>query len=190
MAAPGEGRCRPPHRPPYRRGAVLSGGEPWLIRRLEQRDLPLYQPLRLEALRRHPESFGAAFEEEQGSDLGRMIGQQPSVTLGGFVADALVGTAGLVVSPRIKQRHKGHIVGVYVVQSCRRTGLAAALLQRLIDEARSNGLMLLTLSVTVGNPAAKHLYLHAGFTVYGTEPLGLRVGNDFFDEELMALRLA
>jgi ribosomal protein S18 acetylase RimI-like enzyme len=162
---------------------------PWLIRALEKSDLPLYKPLRLEALRQHPEAFGSSFEEEQGSDLGRLIGERPNVTLGGFVAGALVGTIALVVSPKIKQRHKGHVVAVYVTQAARRTGLARALLDRIIHEARSSGLILLTLSVTTGNTAATRLYLNAGFTVYGVEPLSMRVGSAFLDEELMVLRL-
>ncbi|MDB5398139.1 MAG: hypothetical protein QOD93_7532 [Acetobacteraceae bacterium] len=160
-----------------------------MIRPLRQRDLPLYRPLRLEALLRHPEAFGSSFEEEQGSDLSHLIGDPPNVTLGGFVDGVMVGTAGLVVSPRLKQRHKGHVVGVYVAPAWRRTGLARALLDHLVADARKSGLILLTLSVTVGNTAARRLYLHAGFTVYGVEPLSLRVGSDPLDEELMALRL-
>lgn len=149
----------------------------------------MYRPVRLEALRQHPEAFGAAWEEEQDSDLSRMIGQPPNLTLGGFAAGALVGTAGFVVSPRIKQRHKGHVVGFYVVPSHRRTGLARHLLDCLIKEARLAGLNVLTLSVSVGNTAAQRLYLKAGFKLYGVEPLGLRIGERYIDEELMALRL-
>jgi ribosomal protein S18 acetylase RimI-like enzyme len=160
-----------------------------VIRPLGQGDLPLYRPLRLAALRQHPDAFGSSFEEEQDDDLTRMIGARPSVTLGGFVDEALAGIAGLVVSPRLKQRHKGHVVGVYVAPSCRRTGLAGALLDRLIQEARASGLVQLTLSVTVGNEAARRLYQQAGFIAYGVEPLSLRVGGVFLDEELMALRL-
>lgn len=118
-----------------------------------------------------------------------MIGVRPNVTLGGFVQGALVGTAGLVVSPKLKQRHKGHVVGVYVAPHWRQKGLARALLDHLIHEAHTSGLILLTLSVTAGNTAARLLYLRAGFKVYGVEPLSLRIEADFLDEELMALRL-
>jgi hypothetical protein len=38
-----------------------------------------------------------------------MIGDPPNVTLGGFVDGALVGTAALVVAPKLKQRHKSHV---------------------------------------------------------------------------------
>lgn len=167
----------------------MTTDPPWLIRPLTQDDLPLYRPVRLEALRLHPEAFAASFEEEQDNDQSRMIGDHPSLTLGGFVQDRLVATAGYVVSPRIKQRHRGHVVAVYVAVQARGSGLAPALLNRLIQEARATGLLVLTLSVTVGNIAARQLYLRAGFTVYGTEPAGLRIGTQLFDEELMALRL-
>jgi ribosomal protein S18 acetylase RimI-like enzyme len=140
-------------------------------------------------LRAHPEAFGSSFEEEQGNDLGYMIAAPPNATLGGFAGDALIGTAGLVVPRKRKQRHKGHVVGVYVDPAWRRTGLGRALLDRLILDARAAGLVLLTLSVTVGNAEARRLYLRAGFTIYGVEPLSLLVGGAFLDEELMALRL-
>jgi ribosomal protein S18 acetylase RimI-like enzyme len=128
-------------------------------------------------------------EEEQARDLSYMIGDPPNVTLGGFVDGALVGTAGLVVSPKLKQRHKGHVVGVYVAAPWRRTGLARALTVRLIAEARANGLLVLTLSVTAGNEAARRLYLNAGFVPYGTEPASLMVGDEVLDTEVMALFL-
>ncbi|MFL5286157.1 MAG: GNAT family N-acetyltransferase [Rhodopila sp.] len=170
-------------------GTVTSGRPPWLIRPLRQEDLPLYRPLRMQALRDHPEAFGAAYEDEGTTDMSRMIGQRPGATFGGFAQHQLVGTAGLVVSPRIKQRHKGHIVGIYVAPAWRGTGLARALTGALIAHARAQGLAVLTLAVTVGNEAARRLYLGAGFTVYGVEPRSLRIGDALLDEELMALLL-
>ncbi len=167
----------------------MTDARPWRVRPLRHDDLPLFRPLRLEALRRHPEAFGSSFEEEQGADLARLIGVDPNVTLGGFVGDALVGTAGLVVSPKLKQRHKGHVVGVYVAPDWRHSGLADALIDRLVRHARTGGLILLTLTVAAANVAARRLYLRAGFEVYGREPLSLRVNGELLDEDLMALRL-
>jgi ribosomal protein S18 acetylase RimI-like enzyme len=105
------------------------------------------------------------------------------------VDGALVATAAVVVSPKLKQRHKGHVVGVYVAPPWPGTGLARALTIRLIEEARANGLLGLTLSVTTGNEAARRLYLSAGFVPYGTEPASLMIGNKLLDTELMALFL-
>jgi ribosomal protein S18 acetylase RimI-like enzyme len=167
----------------------LTGEPNWLIRRLGQGDLPLYTALRLRALCDHPAAFGSSYEEEASGDLARMIGDPPSATLGAFVGGEMAGTAAVVVSPRIKQRHKGQIVAVYLAPAFRRTGLARALMDALVMEARSQDLVVLTLSVTVGNETARRLYLSAGFTTYGVEPAGLRIGDDFLDDELMALRL-
>lgn len=165
----------------------------WRIRTLTQADLPAFRPLRLAALRDHPEAFGTSLEEEQGdepgNDVARLIGEPPSVTLGGFVEDRLVASACLLVSPRIKQRHKGHVSAVYVAPEWRGTGLGHGLVRDIVAHARSSGLMTLTLSVTVGNAPARQLYSRAGFQSYGVEPRSLRVGADLLDEELMVLPL-
>ena len=162
---------------------------PWQIRPLRPDDLPLYRPLRLQALRDHPSAFGSDYEEEQSGDLSRMIGAPPSVTLGGFADGTLVGTAGLLVANRVKQRHKGHISAVYVAPAWRRSGLARGLIDQLVAQARADGLSVLTLSVTVGNEAARRLYQRVGFTVYGVEPRSLRIGDGLLDEALMAMLL-
>jgi ribosomal protein S18 acetylase RimI-like enzyme len=159
------------------------------IRALGLDDLPLYRTLRLAALRDHPEAFGADYQEEQEADLARMIGTPPSVMLGGFVGNDLVGSAGIAVSPRVKQRHKGQVSAVYVVPAWRGTGLARALIDALIAYARVRGLAVLTLSVTVGNRAATRLYQDAGFSRYGQEPRILCVDGMFYDADLMAMLL-
>lgn len=167
----------------------MTDDAPWRIRPLRPEDLPLYRPLRLEALRDHPSAFGSDYEEEQSGDMSRMIGAPPSVTLGGFAEGALVGTAGLIVSNRAKQRHKGHVAAVYVAPTWRRSGLARGLIDQLVARARADGLLVLTLSVTVGNEVAQRLYQRVGFTVHGVEPRSLRIGNDLLDEALMAMLL-
>ena len=72
---------------------------------MDQSDLPAYRVIRLEALQRHPEAFLSAYEDEAAEALDtykRMIAAPPSATFGCFVDDALVGIAGLIVSPRAK----------------------------------------------------------------------------------------
>jgi ribosomal protein S18 acetylase RimI-like enzyme len=165
----------------------------WDIRRLKREDLPVLRPVRLAALQAHPEAFGSSYEEEQaggpGNDMTRLIGEPPSVMLGGFVAGQLVATACLTVSARIKQRHKGHLTAVYVAPAWRGSGLGGALLDAVVAHARAVGLLTVTLSVTVGNAAARSRYLRAGFESYGSEPGSLRIGAALLDEELMVLRL-
>jgi tRNA threonylcarbamoyl adenosine modification protein TsaD/ribosomal-protein-alanine acetyltransferase len=78
-----------------------------------------------------------------------------------FVADSpwgVVGYAGLM-----EVEHEGHIMNLAVRPEARSSGLGAALLWTLIDEARRRGIERLTLEVRPSNAAALALYTDAGF---------------------------
>jgi ribosomal protein S18 acetylase RimI-like enzyme len=167
----------------------MSEPAQWLIRPLGAGDVAVFQPLRLEALRLHPEAFGASVEEELAEGSGRMIGAYPSVTLGGFAGGALVGSAGLLVPARTKQCHRGNLFGIFVTPAYRGRGLAQAMLGDLLAHARLAGLRHVTLSVTAGNASARALYRSAGFLTIGTEPDSLVIEGVAYDEERMVLRL-
>jgi len=66
---------------------------------------------------------------------------------------------------------------------------ALAEAETLADAARQAGALLLQLTVTAGNARAQDLYKRMGFRLYGTERRALRLGDRFYDEELMALDL-
>ncbi len=118
-----------------------------------------------------------------------MIAVPPSATFGCFVDGALVGITGLMVSPRLKLRHKGTIVGVYLQPAHRSHGLARRLIETAIEEARRAGVISLLLNVTVGNEPAERLYYGLGFRRYGLEERALRIGDDYVDEAMMSLIL-
>lgn len=169
----------------------------FLIRRLTQADVHLYRRLRLEALRLHPEAFASDFDSESQmstADFAARMPSPPGGLFGGFAGSdegaELAGIAGLVVQPRAKLCHKGQLVGMYVTQRHRRAGLARALVQHVTDQARSAHLHSLLLAVTAGNEPARRLYTQLGFHPYGIERDALCVDGRFYDEELMALRLA
>jgi RimJ/RimL family protein N-acetyltransferase len=160
------------------------------VRRLETADAASHRELRLEGLKAHPEAFGASWEEEwehpvawwaERLDAGVIYG-------GGVDGSPLIGVAGLHVQKAIKQRHKALLWGMYVRPEGRGMGLGAALVQRVIDHARD---VVEELSLTVGasNTAARSLYSAAGFKEYGLEQRGLKVGDRYYDEVLMALSL-
>jgi ribosomal protein S18 acetylase RimI-like enzyme len=156
-------------------------------------DVNAYRRIRLDALCRHPDVFGSSYEEESQlnhAEFVRMIESPPGCTLGGFAGSDLVGIAGLYVSSKKKQRHKGCVVGVYVLPEHRRFGLAERLLTELIAEGRRARLRVIELAVTVGNEPARQLYVRLGFQTYGIERFALEIGQDYLDEELMALVLA
>jgi GNAT superfamily N-acetyltransferase len=143
-------------------------------------------------LRNHPEAFSSAYEDEAAESLDtykRMIATPPSATFGYFVDGALAGIAGLIVSPRLKLRHKGLIVGVYLQPAHRSHGLARRLIETVIEEGRRVGVISLHLNVTVGNEPAERLYYALGFRRYGVEERALRIGDVYVDEAMMSLDL-
>jgi ribosomal protein S18 acetylase RimI-like enzyme len=85
-------------------------------------------------------------------------------------------------------RHKGVLWGMYVRPDARGTGLAASLVQRVIEQARPF-LEEILLTVVASNVAACRLYRAAGFEQYGLERRALKIGDNHYDEALMALSL-
>jgi GNAT superfamily N-acetyltransferase len=165
------------------------------IRQLAAHDAPDYQPVRLRALREHPEAFGTSLEEEQPLPLEQVARQLDdtsgnSVSFGAWLDGQLVGIVNLFRSPRLKTRHKAILGGMYVTPEARGNRIGKALLEHTLSYARTmDGLEDVTLAVTVGNNLARRLYVGAGFVPYGVEPRYIKLGNRYFDIEWMILRL-
>jgi RimJ/RimL family protein N-acetyltransferase len=166
------------------------------IRRLAEDDAEAFRTLRLRALRESPEAFGSSYEETVGQSTASMAQRMRpdpaaphNFVLGAF-DPGLIGMIGFYREPRAKTRHKGAIWGMFVACEARGRGIGRALLETVIVEARQiPGLEQIVLLVVAGNQAASGLYLSCGFAVYGVEPRALRVGDQYYDEELMVLRL-
>jgi GNAT superfamily N-acetyltransferase len=109
------------------------------VRRLEAHDVTSYRELRLEGLKGHPEAFSSSWEDEAGKPASWWTERlEINFVLGGWIDDSpLLGVAGLRVNTATKLRHKGVLVGMYVRPHARGTGLAALLVQRVIEHARS-----------------------------------------------------
>ncbi|MBR0669067.1 GNAT family N-acetyltransferase [Roseomonas hellenica] len=159
-----------------------------MIRCLGAADAAAYRAIRLEALERCPENFGASADIEGAQPLAWFAERLAGSHVFAAGGDPLDGVIGLRPQEAPKLRHKVLIWGFYVRPAARRRGLGAALLGHAIAAAR--GLVEeLRLSVAAENAAAIRLYEAAGFTAYGREPRALRVGGRDVDELLMALRL-
>lgn len=158
------------------------------IRRLGSADAAAYRALRLDGLERHPEAFGASWEDEAARQLAWFAERlEANAVFGAWEAGALAGTAGLLVPTTPKLRHKGTLWGMYVRPDARRSGLGAALLAAVLDHARG-AVEEVGLTVGAANAAARRLYEAAGFTAYGVEPRALKVAGQYHDEVLMTLR--
>ncbi|MEP6740069.1 MAG: GNAT family N-acetyltransferase [Caldimonas sp.] len=166
------------------------------VRPLVAADLPDYKQLRDEMLLAHPEAFTSDAETEKRKEpaeylyrLGLDRRGGGHFLLGAWRGERLVGAIGCEREGRLKVRHVGHVIGMMVRAEVRQRGVGRDLLLACIAEGRRSGLELLTLTVTVSNASAIHLYEQAGFAAYGTLPRAIKVGNAYHDKLHMALEL-
>ena len=168
------------------------------IRQLAPDDAAVYHALRLRMLRENPEAFTSSFEEELAKPLTWTQARlAPSAcapekfVLGAFDDDnVLVGSVGLAVEERLKERHMGFVFGMFVAPEAGAAGVGRALLAECIARARRfPGLELLTLTVTSSNLRALRFYEAAGFRAFGIEERALKVAGRYYPKAHMTLNL-
>jgi len=165
------------------------------LRLLTVDDAEAFWHLRLEMLRNDPESFADSDEEHLKTTIEtareRLSKNDPksNFVVGMFEHGQMIGTAGFFRRPNHKERHKGHIWGVYVRPESRGKGAASALMKEIVRRARElEGLEQITLVASANQPAQR-LYKALGFETYGIEQHSLKIGNEYVDDVLMVLWL-
>jgi ribosomal protein S18 acetylase RimI-like enzyme len=170
-----------------------------VIRRLRAEsptDITQYWQVRNQGLKEFPDAFTTSHEEGAATapeKLAKRFGGENSddFVIGAFSAtDKLLGCTGFERETRTKQRHKGKVLGMYVIPDARGTGLGRKILAALLLEAKQlNGLEQIILSVTHSNEGARLLYISMGFITFGIERNAIKVGQNYYDKEFMALNL-
>lgn len=165
------------------------------IRIINESDAKQYQSLRLSGLRESPEAFGSTFERESNFSLDtvkdRIRPSKDKFALGSFNEFGfLEGMVALVRESGIKTMHKGNVFGMYVANNQRGKGIGKLLMIELIGKAREiDGLEQINLCVVSDNESAKKLYRSVGFETYGVERNALKFNGQYYDEDLMVLKL-
>ena len=163
------------------------------IRKLTIKDGEALWALRLRALKDNPEAFATTYEEtlRRGKEqfIQRIHPKEDAFYLGAFESD-LIGMVYFRRDEGRKNLHKGHVLSMYVKPESRGLGVGKALLQEVITQANClSGLEQLHLMVVTTNDAARALYRSMGFEVYGTLLQAFKVDEQYWDEEMMVLRL-
>lgn len=170
-----------------------------VIRRLRAElpaDVAQYWQVRNQGLKEFPDAFTTSYEEGVATapeKLAKRFGAENSddFVIGAFSpTDKLLGCTGFERETRTKQRHKGKVIGMYVIPDARGAGLGRKILAALLHEAKQlNGLEQIILSVTHANEGARSLYIGVGFITFGIERNAIKVGQNYSDKEFMALNL-
>jgi ribosomal protein S18 acetylase RimI-like enzyme len=165
------------------------------IRALSPSDAPAYRALLLRGYELAPDAFTTAANERVGEPIEwwhKRISDPSGLSqaFGAFHDAALIGGVAIEYSAKVKLRHKGHIIGMYVSEDHRRSGAGRALLQAVVDDAESRAeLKVLTLTVTEGNSGALRLYESVGFEVFGVEKMAIFTGAEYKAKVHMQLLL-
>ena len=168
-----------------------------IIRVLAVEDAVQYRALRIRALREHPEAYGATLESMEKQPIDdvaerlRRAERDGYAIFGAFDHDALIGLAALGHQlGNTKRQHRAGVFQMYVAPEARGRKVGRELLLAAIERARSYPeVEEVTLAVTVGNQAARNLYLNTGFVPSHIEPRYLKIDGIYYDIEWMRLRL-
>lgn len=165
------------------------------IANIKKEQAEAFWALRLEALRTHPEAFGASYEDSVHTPLSevetRIHDEEGNYILGACTQDGeLVGIAGFRREQATKASHKGSIWGVYVSPAYRGQRIANHLIQEVLDRGEGmQGLKQINLSVVTTNQAALKLYKKLGFETYGVEKNALEYQGQGYDNELLQIKV-
>jgi ribosomal protein S18 acetylase RimI-like enzyme len=171
----------------------FEGDKKLEIRRLESKDAEIYKEIRIEALKANPEAFSSSYEEEKEYPLENFenrLNFGNFYTFGAFVEYKLAGIVTLILETKNKTNHRANIVAMFVYPEYRKCGIGRGLMTEAINKAKEiKEVKQVYLSVTSSNDPAKNLYQSLGFKTYGIDKNGLRIGDKYFDDDLMVLVL-
>ena len=161
-----------------------------MIKQLNKNDWREWKEIRLEALKKSPDSFVSSFKEENKTPDNMWAEQlENSIKFGYFINDEIVGCSGLLIEKATKISHTGYLFGMYVKDGVRGSGIGFTLVNFVKNYAKENHIKHLYLGCNAENRGAVKLYKKCGFKVYGTRPDYTKIDNKFYDDLTMMCEL-
>ncbi len=159
------------------------------VYKLSVSDFAAWKELRHEALALCPDALSSTCEEHSKLSVAdfKMLLTHTDI-FGVLHKDKLVGTAGVAMLQLQKFRHRGSLLGMYLKEEYRGSGMADNLLKTIIQHAKQT-LVLLTCGVMVQNSNALRFYQRHGFKIIGTVPRSMKFNGIYYDEYSMYLEL-
>ena len=161
-----------------------------MIKQLNKNDWREWKEIRLEALKKSPDSFVSSFEEEDKTPDNMWAEQlENSIKFGYFINNEIVGCSGLLIEKATKISHTGSLFGMYVKDGVRGSGVGFDLVNFVKNYAKENHIKHLYLGCNAENLGAVKLYKKCGFKIYGTRPDYTKIDNKFYDDLTMMCEL-
>jgi ribosomal protein S18 acetylase RimI-like enzyme len=162
------------------------------FRLLKACDLDDYRTLRLECLTNYPDYFGDSYEEEVSATnkfyKTLRTNENNSFLYGAFSENRLIGISGFTQDGRMKTRHRGDLVQVYVNPSFSGKGIGKTLIKLTVEKAFENALIdQIHLSVVSTNKNAISLYEKFGFVQFSILENYFKKGNTSWSQAFMLL---
>jgi RimJ/RimL family protein N-acetyltransferase len=166
-----------------------------IFRQLIATDYNDYKSVRLESLKQYPNNFGTTYDEELNStslklDTAIKCADNNNFAFGAFSsAEKLIGICGFVTEPRLKTKHRGEVVHMFVDSKYAGQGIGRALLQLVINKAFDNSqIEQIILSVVYTNKNALNLYKQLRFAEYGRLEKYFKTKDQYYTQSFLCLR--
>jgi ribosomal protein S18 acetylase RimI-like enzyme len=166
------------------------------IERLQPNHAPAYRALMLDAYGRHPDAFTSSVDERASLPLSwwesrlEVTPEAAEVVFGVIDGGAITGVVGLGFNTRQKAQHKVSLFGMYVPASHQNQGIGQALISAALAHAVNRPhALLVQLTVSEHNDAARRLYELNGFVSFGLEPCAVATDAGFISKVHMWRRL-
>lgn len=161
-----------------------------VVRRLTPADVIAFRVVRLEALRLHPDVYRTILSDWDRLPLAAYVEQiEKKVVFGLFTGKGLEGIMAYRRGTGGNERHRAGVHATYIRQTLRRRGAGRTMFAAVRRQARGDGVVQITLSLSAQNIAARQFWEHLGFAHYATTPRGFCVNGNYLDELHMIRRL-